>query len=321
MVSRVAKIVRYSGLVGLAAFVAVGCGGAGGLGGGGGSIGEDFDLSEAEVTIGSKEFTEQEILGQIALQSLETAGATANDQIGLAGTEAVRTALESGDIDLYWEYVGTGWINHLGESGEIDGEDDFQTVAERDLEENDIRWIGPASLNNGYGIATNQDAAEELDIDRLSQMDEVLDEHGDEVNLFVGPEFDTRDDGLPGVQEAYGWEFSGDQISRVDDSLVYEQTSNEGYNFGSVFETDGRIPNLDLVVLEDDEDFFPSYAGSLTMRDETYEEYPELEELFEPIMEDLDTETMQELNARRDVDEEFPEDIAQDWLQENGYIG
>jgi osmoprotectant transport system substrate-binding protein len=314
-------MVRYAGLTALAALVAVGCGGAGGLGGGGGSIGEDFDLSEAEFTVGSKEFTEQEILGQIALQALETAGATVNDQIGLAGTEAVRTALESEDIDLYWEYVGTGWINHLGESGEIDGEDDFQTVAERDLEENDIRWLGPASFNNGYGIATNQDAAEELGIEQLSQMGEVLDEHGDEMSIFVGAEFATRDDGLPGVQEAYGWEFPDGSIERVQDSLAYEQTSNEGYNFGSVFETDGRIQNLDLVLLEDDENFFPSYAGAVTMREETYEEYPELEELFEPIYEELDTETMQELNARRDVDEEFPEDIAQDWLQENGYIG
>jgi osmoprotectant transport system substrate-binding protein len=315
-------IAKVVGLLVLAAAFAVGCGGGGGgLGGGGGSIGEEFDLSDAEFTVGSKEFTEQEILGYIAVKALEAAGASVNDQVGLAGTDAVRTALTSDDIDLYWEYVGTGWVNHLGESGQIPGDNDFQTVSERDLEENNIKWIGPAEFSNGYAIATNQGAADELGIERLSQMGQVIDEHGDDLNLFVGAEFATRDDGLPGLQDAYGWEFPENSIRRVQDSLVYEQTSNEGLNFGSVFETDGRIPNLDLVLLEDDENFFPSYAGAITVREETYEEYQQLEEIFTPIMEELTTEKMQELNERRDVDEEFPEDIAEDWLQENGFIG
>ncbi|MGH3086851.1 MAG: glycine betaine ABC transporter substrate-binding protein [Rubrobacteraceae bacterium] len=310
--SRFEGITKVAGLTLLALALAVGCGG----GGGGGEDG----LSGAEITVGSKEFTEQEILGQIALQVLENEGATVNDQIGLAGTEAVRTALESGDVDLYWEYVGTGWINHLGESGDIPGENDFQTVAERDLEENQIEWIGPAAFSNGYAIATNQGAADELGITALSEMGPVIEENGDEIQLFVGAEFATRDDGLPGVEETYGWEFPNDRVRNVQDSLVYQQTAEEGLNFGSVFETDGRIPNLNLVLLEDDEDFFPSYDGAITVRQETLEEYPELEEVFTPIMEELTTDTMQELNARRDVDEEFPEDIAEDWLTENGFL-
>jgi osmoprotectant transport system substrate-binding protein len=314
------KMVMSASLVVLAAMLAFGCGG-GGLGGaGGGSIGEEFDLEGAEITVGSKEFTEQEILGQIALQALEAGGATVNDQIGLAGTEAVRTALESGDVDLYWEYVGTGWINHLGETGDIPG-NDFQTVSERDLEESSIKWIGPAAFSNGYAIATNEQTAEELDIQALSDMGRVIEERGDEITMFVGAEFATRDDGLPGVEEAYGWDFPDDRVRRVQDSLVYDQTSQEGLNFGSVFETDGRIPNLGLVLLEDDQEFFPSYDGAITMRQETFDEYPQIEELFAPIMEQLTTETMQQLNARRDVDEEFPEDIAEEWLQENGFIG
>lgn len=320
--SRVSRWIKLALVAALVVVISAACGGDDAIvGGGEGSLAEDYDLSDATFTVGSKEFTEQEILGQIALQAVEEAGATANDQIGLAGTEAVRTALTSGDIDMYWEYVGTGWINHLGESGEIDGEDDFQTVSERDLEENGIYWIGPAGFSNGYAIATNQQTTEELDLQQLSDMGRVIEEHGDEITLFVGAEFATRDDGLPGVEEAYGWEFPDNAVSRVQDSLVYEQTASDGYNFGSVFETDGRIPNLDLVLLEDDQNFFPSYAGALTVREETHEEYPQLEEMFTEIGDQLTIETMQELNARRDVDEEFPEDIAEDWLQENGFIG
>src|SRR3712207_2031262 len=107
------------------------------------------DLTGLEITVGSKEFTEQLILGQIAIQALENAGATVRDRTGLAGTEAAREALESGEIDAYWEYTGTAWITHLGETEPIpDPQDQYRAVADRDLEENGIRWLPPAPANN-----------------------------------------------------------------------------------------------------------------------------------------------------------------------------
>ncbi|HZF57418.1 MAG TPA: glycine betaine ABC transporter substrate-binding protein, partial [Rubrobacter sp.] len=111
-----AKLARLLGLIAVLALISAGCGGAGG--GGGGASG-DVDLSGAEITVGSKEFTEQLILGQITLQALENAGATVNDQIGLAGSVAARKALESGDIDMYWEYTGTAWITYLGHTDPV----------------------------------------------------------------------------------------------------------------------------------------------------------------------------------------------------------
>ena len=98
-----AKLTQLLGLFAVLTLIVAGCGGAGGRGGASG----DVSLSGAEFTVGSKEFTEQLILGQITLQVLENAGATVNDQIGLAGTVAARKALESGEIDMYWEYTGT----------------------------------------------------------------------------------------------------------------------------------------------------------------------------------------------------------------------
>ena len=121
-----ANLLRLIGLIAFLTMVAAGCGGAGG---GGGATG-DIDLSGAELTVGSKEFTEQLILGQITLQALEAAGATVNDQIGLAGTVAARKALESGEIDMYWEYTGTGWITYLGHTDPIPGrQEQFEAVA------------------------------------------------------------------------------------------------------------------------------------------------------------------------------------------------
>ena len=136
----------------------------------------------------------------------------------------------------------------------------------------------------------------------------------------MGGEFASRDDGLPGMQETYGWEFPEDQVSQIQDGLVYDQVANGDCNFGSVFTTDGRIANLDLVLLEDDENHFPAYNGALTMRQEVFEENEQLADLFGPISELLTTEQMQQLNLQVDVDGLPPEEVAETFLRDNGFI-
>lgn len=319
MSGKLLNLLRVLGVVVVAATLAAGCGGGGG-GGGGGSIAGSYDFSGDTYTIGSKEFTEQLVLGQITLQALEAAGATANDQIGLAGSDAARTALTSGEIDMYWEYLGTAWISYLGETGSIPG-DAYETVSERDLDENDVRWLEPAPEENSYALATNQQIADEYGISTLSDLGTFIEENPDEATICVGGEFAVRDDGLPGMQEAYGWEFPEDQVNRIQDGLVYEQVAGgEQCNFGSVFTTDGRIANLDLVLLEDDEEFFPAYNGALTIRRDVFEQNPELAELFAPISELLTTEQMQQLNLEVDVNGIPPEEVAEQFLSENGFI-
>ena len=311
-----AKLTQLLGLFAVLTLIVAGCGGAGG----GGASGE-VDLSGAELTVGSKEFTEQLVLGNITRLALENTGATVNDQIGLAGSDAARTALTSGEIDMYWEYVGTAWVNYLGEtSGAIPG-DDYQTVADRDLEENDVRWLEVAPEQNSYAIATNQQIADEYGLQNLSDLGAFIDENPDEATLCVGGEFADRDDGLPGMQETYGWEFPEDQVNRIQDGLVYDQVSDgEQCNFGSVFTTDGRIPNLNLVLLIDDQNHFPSYNAALTIRREVFDQNEQLADLFAPISALLTTEEMQRLNSQVDVDGLPPEDVAEDFLSENGFI-
>ena len=321
MLSKSVNLLRVVGLVVVVAMLAVGCGGGGGGGGGGGqgSIAQNYDLSGAEFTIGSKEFTEQLILGNMTLMALEEAGATVNDQIGLAGSDAARTALTSGEIDMYWEYLGTGWVNYLGETGNIP-EPAYETVSERDQEENDVHWLEPAPFENTYAIATSQDIADEYGLQNLSDLGPFIENNPDLAGLCVGSEFANRDDGLPGLQETYGYEFP--DVQEIQDGLVYDQVSNgEGCNFGSVFTTDGRIANLNLVILEDDENHFPAYNGSLTMRQEVFEENEQLAELFAPISELLTTEQMQQMNLQVDVDGLPPEEVAETFLRDNGFIG
>jgi osmoprotectant transport system substrate-binding protein len=139
-----------------------------------------------------------------------------------------------------------------------------------------------------------------------------------DASICVGGEFSTRPDGLPGLEEAYGFEFPASDVTALDeDSLVYNEVDQGNCTFGSIFATDGRVAGLGLTVLEDDEQFFPPYNGSLNVRTEVLEQNPEIEELFAPIAEALDDDTMVDLNAQVDVDGDDPEDVAQGWLDDN----
>ena len=313
-----ANLLRLVGLIAVLAIAVAGCGGAGG--GGGGTAG-GIDLSDSEFTVGSKEFTEQLILGHITLQALEAAGATVNDQIGLAGSVAARKALESGEIDMYWEYTGTGWITYLGHTDPIpDRQKQFEAVAKEDLEKNDIQWLEPPSpANNTYAFAVRSEAYDKLGVKKLSDFKQLIEENPEEATICVGTEFSTRDDGLPGMEKAYGFQFPSENVVKMDEGQIYQAT-DEGNrcNFGEVFATDGRIAALDLKVIEDDKNFFPLYNPALNVRKEAMD--PKIEKLFAPISEKLDTQTLQKLNAQVDVEGQLPEEVAEQWLSENGFV-
>ena len=261
-----ANLMRLLGLVAVLTLIAAGCGG-----GGGGSAAEKADLSGAELTVGSKEFTEQLILGQITLQALEAAGATVNDQIGLAGTVAARKALTSGEIDMYWEYTGTGWITHLGHTDPIpDRQKQFEAVAKEDLKKNDVKWLDPpAPANNTYAIAVRSEAYDKLGVKTLSDFKQLVEENPEQATICVGTEFSTRDDGLPGMEKAYGFKFPNGNVTTIDEGQIYQAVDKGNQcNFGEVFQTDGRIEGLDLELIEDDKNFFPIYNPALNVRTE-----------------------------------------------------
>jgi osmoprotectant transport system substrate-binding protein len=313
-----AKLTQLLGLLAVLTLIVAGCGGAGG-GGASGNI----DLSDAEFTVGSKEFTEQLILGQITLQVLENAGATVNDQIGLAGTVAARKALESGEIDMYWEYTGTGWITHLGHTKPIpSSQKQFEAVAKEDLEKNDIEWLSPpAPANNTYTMAVRSEAYDKLGVKKLSDFKQLVEENPEEATVCVGTEFSTRDDGLPGMEQAYDFEFPKENIVKIDEGLIYQQVDKgKQCNFGEVFQTDGRIAALNLELIEDDKSFFPIYNPALNVSKEVIEKNPQLTKLFAPISKKLTTQTLQDLNAKVDVEGQLEDQVAEEWLSKNGFI-
>ncbi|MDQ3528398.1 MAG: glycine/betaine ABC transporter substrate-binding protein, partial [Actinomycetota bacterium] len=291
---------------------------------GGGAVAETVDLSGVSLTVGSKEFTEQLILGQIALLALEAAGADVTDQTGLTGTPVVREALDTGEIDLYWEYTGTGWINILGETEPVKGsEEQFDAVAEADLEANGIKWLAPpAAANNTYAFAANSQAVEEFGVESISDLTALANDNPEAATLCTASEFITRDDGLPGVEELYGFDLPDANVAQLDFGLVYASVADaDPCNFAVVFATDGQVLANDLTVLEDDKGFFPTYNIAMTMKEETYEENAEAyDTLFGAIAELITDESMTEMNAAVDVDGESAEDVAAEFLASNGII-
>jgi osmoprotectant transport system substrate-binding protein len=283
----------------------------------------DEALDGATITVGSKDFDEQLILGEISKALLEDAGATVEDEINLGSTFAAREALTGGQIDHYWEYTGTAWIEFYSETEPIpDRVEQYEAV--RDLEVGEgLYWLEPSPFNNTYGLAMSQEAYEEFGTETLSDIGDLIEEDPDAATLCVESEFEARSDGLPGMEAHYGYEFPSGNVSVLDTGVIYGATADrDPCNFGEIFTTDGRIATLDLHVLEDDESFFPLYNVSPVFTEDIYEAHGQvLIDLYEPVAAALDDETMAELNARVSSDDERPEDVANDWLTENDFIG
>jgi osmoprotectant transport system substrate-binding protein len=318
------SILRLLGLLVVLSVVAAGCSGGttGGVGNQGGGETPKVSLSGAEFTVGSKEFTEQLILGQIAIQALEARGATVKDETGLPSTGAARRALESGEIDMYWEYTGTGWITHLGHTDPIpDAQEQYEAVAEEDLEKNDIEWLSPAPANNAFAIAVRSEAVGILGTESLSSLGVLSEVRPEDVTLCAASEFLNREDGLPGLEEAYGFEIPTGNIVKTELGQIHQAVDEgEECNYGEVFATDGQINGLELTLLKDDKNFFPVYNPSLTVSKEVMDEYPGLADVFTPITQKLNEETLRDLNAAVDVDGKSEEAVARQFLRDNGLL-
>jgi osmoprotectant transport system substrate-binding protein len=283
-----------------------------------GSLGQE--LKGAHFTVGSKDFSESIILGQITMQLLTAHGATVTDKTNIKGSTNTRTALTSGDIDMYWEYTGTGWVTYLKHTTPIpDPQQQYDAVAKEDLSTNKIVWGAAAPLNNTYAFAIRKDKAAELGVKTLSDLEQLVATKPDQATFCIESEFSTRDDGWPGLQKAYSLNVPKNNVKLLDTGVIYSETAKgQTCNFGEVFATDGRIASLGLVVLTDDKKFFPVYNAALTLRQDTDTKYPDIRKILDPIAAKLTTEVMQQLNAKVDAQGEEPATVAKDWLASQG---
>ena len=271
----------------------------------------------AEIVVGGKNFTEQQLLSAITEQLLEAKGYTVDNRAGM-GSAALRQAMENGQIDVYWEYTGTSLITYNKVEEKLDAAATYEKVKELDAEL-DIIWLDPSKANNTYALAMRKADAEEKGIHSLSDLAARVNGEGDLV-LGSNAEFYARPDGLKPLQDAYGFEFGRANVKRMDTGLVYEALKNGDVDVGLVFATDGRIPAFDFVTLEDDKGYFPSYALAPVVRAEVLEANPELADVLNNVSAKLDDTVMARLNARVDVEKVSIENVAADFLKESGLI-
>jgi osmoprotectant transport system substrate-binding protein len=299
-------------------------GATGGSGEGGGDLlGDQFDLSGVEVRIGSKDFTEQLILGQLAKLALEAAGATVDLTENLPSPAGAREALLAGEVDAAWEYTGTAYINYLQHDTPIDDPmEQYEAVRDEDLEQNNIFWTEPAPFDDTYGLATRRDFADENGLETLADVATFIEENPDQATLCLDSTFGSRDDGLIRFEDGYGVTWPEDQQTVQEFAIIYQATADgDPCNFGEVFTTDGRIQSLDLALMEDVESAFISYLSAVQINNDFAEANPDVASVLEAISAPIDEALMTSLNAQVDVDGEFPEDVAAQYLQDQGFVG
>lgn len=271
----------------------------------------------AEIVVGGKNFTEQQLLSAITEQLLEAHGHEVDNRGGM-GSAAVRQAMENGQIDVYWEYTGTSLITYNKVEEKLGKAETYERVKELDAEKG-IVWLDPSEANNTYALAMREEHAEALGISTLSEMAARVNSE-DDLTFASNAEFYARPDGLKPLQEAYGFEFGRANISRMDTGLVYQALRDEQVDVGLVFATDGRIPAFGFRVLEDDKGYFPAYALAPVIRAEVLETTPEIGALLNSVAARLDDATMAALNARVDVEKVSIENVAAEFLAEEGLI-
>ncbi|MFC7743837.1 glycine betaine ABC transporter substrate-binding protein [Nocardiopsis composta] len=268
----------------------------------GGSLASDVDLSGASFRVSSKEFTESVILGKITVYALRASGAEAEDMTGLMGSNILRSALENEEVDLYWEYAGTGWTQYLQRDERItDSQEQFDATAEADLEENGVEWMGPARFGNQYGIARAADAEGPAgEVDTLADLGPMVREHPEEASFCGAAEFMDRE--WEAFQEYYEAPFPVDGVYQMDLALNYVNVAKgDPCGFAEIFTTDARLRSLDLQVLEDPEGYFTTQLAALTAREETVEDHPELRDLAAELGGALTEDAIIELNGMVDL--------------------
>ncbi len=276
-------------------------------------------LHGATFTVGSKEFTEQLILCHITSQALQAAGAQAKEKCGISGSNTTRAALTSGSIDMYWEYTGTAWISYLKHTNPIpDPTQQYQAVAQEDLTTNQIKWLARAPGNDTYAIVVKTTKGQELNVTSLSDYARLANSDPSKASMCVASEFVSRNDGLPGLEKAYG--FKATTAALAEGAIYNAVAKGDPCNFGEAASTDGRIIALGLSVLVDDKQFFPVYNLALTLPDKVYQAHPQIAKVMDPIAAALTTPVLQKLNGDVDVKGQDPAEVAKTWLQANGFL-
>lgn len=265
--------------------------------------------SEDSIRVGSKDFTEQEILCYMTSHAIENnTDINVETECNLGGAQVVFSALTNDNIDLYIDYAGTDYTDILDHKPISDVDKVYKTIKKEMKQKYNIEVLDQMAFNNTYALAVTKETAEQYNLKTISDLTRVSNE------LTIAPtlEFINREDGLPGLKKAYGLEFK-DTIG-IDGSPRYTALQNNNAQVIDAFTTDGLLRKFNLVVLEDDKNFFPPYNAIPLVRGDTLKEYPEIEDILNKLGTYLTDEVMQDLNYQVDELGNSPEQVAINYL-------
>jgi osmoprotectant transport system substrate-binding protein len=270
------------------------------------------------IRLGARVFTEQSVLAEITARYLNQNGFDVRITGGL-GSNLARSAHETGQLDMVWEYTGVSLVsyNHI-EERMPSAAATYAKVKELDARK-DLIWLTPSKFSNTYALALPRNIAELYpQVNSISQLNQVLREEKDRSHVVaLDTEFANRPDGLVGLTETYDLQLTRRNIRQMDAGLVYTALRNGQVFSGLVYTTDGRLSAFDLKLLEDDKHYFPDYTAAPVVRKEVLDAHPQLATLLKPLAEQLDDQTMRELNAKVDVEHQSPGKVAAEYLRQH----
>lgn len=264
--------------------------------------------SAGTITVGSKDFTEGEIISEIYALALEDAGFTVKRSFDIAGS-VIATALEKGEIDLYPEYTGTALLTVLKAEMETDPQAVYETVKKQYKKKWDLVWLDMAEAADSQALVITTKAAEQYGIKTISD----LQAHANELRFASQGEFDERSDGLPALEAAYG-AFDWKEHTSFNNGLKYEVLRNDEADVAPVYTTEGQLVDDAFTLLEDDKHVWPPYNVAPVVRGEVLDANPDIEDVLNAVSKKLTTKGLTELNAKVDIDKQDYEDVAAEFF-------
>jgi len=301
-----------------------------------GLVGCESEPGPGEVTVGCKGFTEQLIIGEMMAQLLEDRLEEVNVELvdGLSSS-ALRDGIEAGDLDIIAEYTGTAWMTHFGEEYEagLDNNELYQSVKEAD-EANNINWLDPLWNNNTYAFASWSDFVAQHELITLSDLAALYRDMEGMIDTSITIEWDTRPDGKTAFEETYGFTYDPQYLLVVEAGLTLPALKEEEVDVGMVFATDSWMAELGWHVYQDDLSFFPPYDMTPSVRAEVSDEYPEIVTILNELVATFPgggesatpaivgecQAVWQELNHKVDFENMFPDEVAHEYLLDQGLI-
>ena len=286
---------------------------------GGSLIQENTDNNAVKLTIGSKNFTEQFILGEIYAQALDAAGYQVNTDLNLGSEQVALKALQGGDVSGYPEYTSTALTSFFNTAPE-DVPADAQAAVDQTQDQFGklgLTAFNPTPFADANAVGLLQSTADDLGVTKISD----LTGKSENLTLAGSPECRQRIDCLAGLEKYYGLKFG--KFTPIDIGLRYEVLDKGDADLSILFTSDAQlfVDSNKYTLLDDDKGVLPAGNVIFISDKQTAEDAgPDYQATIEKVQQGLTLEVMQELNARVDVDKQKPEDVAHDYLQESGYI-